>query len=425
MTISSKSGSFQTGTGAATTTVAVTGSGFTPNMILFHWVGRTEAVDAIGAANYTQGWGFAAGAGDQRAATTTSINAGASSDGGMYINAANCIAVCDAAGAVTGLLALQSFDADGFTLVVNDAMPASITVQWWAFGGLTNVVTGMQTLAASTTGNVSVTGLAFAPDFGFFISIPDSSAIPFSKGDRCMLGFGVALSSSAQAVIAGGQDDGSANMDTGAYLYNAEVSAVQSVTTPTSLLDRASFVSWNSDGYTVNVLEKDANARRVFYMVCKGASWGVNGITTVNDITTDIVVSGLAFAPQSGMVFSANRALSTQVTPTSDHRPTFGFFNSTSSRSALAILDENGTANAEITTAAEFDEVYIRISTASAIEALMDVKSMDSGGVTFIMDDDDPTLSHAIVVTVGEAAAAAASLILNDRAQRFQPMIVR
>jgi hypothetical protein len=405
MAVDTKVGTFQTGTGAVSSTVTQSGWSFQPKFLYLHWIGRTESTDTVGRQTYTQGWGFVAGSSDQRCATTTSIDAGASSDGGLYYTAANCIAVCDGAGAATGLMALQSFDSGGFTLVVNDVMPASITVQYWAIGGsdITNVVTGTQTLAASTTGNVSVTGLTSASwEFGMFLTIPNNTDPITSKTDRCMLAFGAALSAAKQFVFAGGQDDNSATMDTAAYIYDGECIVNQSTTTPTSLVDRATFVSWQSDGYTVNVLEKDANVRKVFYVVFAGGSWDISGVTTVNDTSTTYSVSGLSFAPKAGLFVSANRAKSTQDTPTTDHRQSFGIFDSASNRSVMAILDENGTANAEVTTLVEFDAVYARISTASAIEALADVVSMDSGGVTFVGDDADPTASYCAVVTVGD-----------------------
>ena len=54
------------------------------------------------------------------------------------------VAVMTAAGVVDGLLDLQSFDSDGFTLVVDDVMPRDQRISYLALGGtgLTNAATG-------------------------------------------------------------------------------------------------------------------------------------------------------------------------------------------------------------------------------------------------------------------------------------------
>ena len=171
MALSTAVGTFQTGVGAVASTTVKTGLGFLPKAIFFTWNGRTESVDTTGRANNQSGYGIATAAGGF-SVTMLSEDAGAAAVGANYHNAVNCICTVDNAGAVSGLMALQTFDADGFTLVVNDVMPASLTIQFWAFGGadITNVASGIHLLASSTTGNVSVTGLAFQPDFGVFIA---------------------------------------------------------------------------------------------------------------------------------------------------------------------------------------------------------------------------------------------------------------
>jgi len=410
MAVSVATGSFNTGTGAVSSTTAVGSLGFQPLAILLAWNGRTEAVDTVGTANNQLGYGIATAAGGF-SVTMLSENGGTSAVGANYHNADNCICTVNNAGAVSGLMALQSFDAGGFTLVVNDVMPADFRVMYWAFGGsdITNVASGTHLLASGTTGNVSVTGLAFQPEFGIFIAGNLTGAPPSGLATRSTIMIGAAKSDTKQFVLAGGADDASATMDTGAYLYDDECYAMQDANTLTSAVDRATFVSWNSDGYTVNVLEKAAEQRRIFYLVFKGGSWDISGIQTQTDTTTAITISGLSFAPKAGGVFSASRAVSTQDTPTTHHQGSVGFFTSASNRVAQIVLDEHGTANAEVTTAIEFDAVYGNISTASAIQGLMDVQSMDSGGVTFIMDDADPSQSFCSVITVGDTAGAAAS----------------
>ena len=120
MALSSKAGAFSIGTGAATTTVAVTGVGFTPKAVIFAWNGRTATTDGTTdpgtGAGSQRGFGVATGTSSRWAVVSTSVDAGTSSAAFSANDQAACLISISAAGAQDGAADLQSFDADGFTL---------------------------------------------------------------------------------------------------------------------------------------------------------------------------------------------------------------------------------------------------------------------------------------------------------------------
>lgn len=394
-------GIFNTGTGAASTTKQVTGLGFQPKGIVFFWNGRTEATDTVGRTNMRVGSGITDGTND-RAIAAYDLDNSAGTDSGNYLSTGGCIVVTDGTGAVSGELALQSFDSDGFTLVVNTQMPLDLRVMYFAIGGstITNVAVGTQTLPASTTGSQSVTGLSFQPEFGFFIGCELSGN--GGSDSRSGFGFGTAISATSEATMGVGADDAAATTDTGGYIYTGECVTVPSTSNPTNIDGRAEFTSWNSDGYTLNVLEMPGFDRDVLYFVVEGGSWSIDTITTQTDTTTEMSISGLSFAPNGGIIFSTHRTESTQDTGTTPLSCSFGVFHSTTDRWSLGTLNEDGLSTSEIDLAVEHDAVYVNIATDATVQGLMDVQSMNNDGVDFIMDDADPSGVLAIVVTAGD-----------------------
>jgi hypothetical protein len=192
-------------------------------------------------------------------------------------------------------------------------------------------------------------------------------------------------------------------MDTESYCHDLECLATFDPSGGVALGDRADFVSFLSNGFRVNWLENGAGSRRYHYLALKGGQYAVGSVLTQTDTVTDIVVSGLPFAPKGGLLISHCKAESTQDVVQDHDELSVGAFSGATQRNAQAHLDEHAVADSEVTTALEFDAVYANISTASAIEGLMDVKTVDAGGVTFIMDDADPAQSFVGYLLVGDA----------------------
>lgn len=404
MAISSFVGSFNAGVGAAASTVAVTGVGFTPEVIIFWWSGRSEAVDTIGRASHYRGFGVAVSPTDRRAIASSSIDALTSSDSQTGHDEAACILSVDATPANDGAIDLQSFDADGFTLVVDDQMPRDLRVHFMALAGdITNAVTGRLT-EPNAVGDQDITSLAFQPDFVLFFSMAAASNPPGTMADSVTM-IGAAVSPTGQGVTIGVSNSGSSTMLAQSYSTSGECIVLPN-TAVTAITSRADFVSFLSNGFRVNWVES-AGSRRIHYLALKGGNYRVDNLLTQTDTVTDIAESGFGFSPSAAMFVSHSMTESTSDTLQANDKMSIGAFSNLTNRGAQAMLDENGTADSEITTAIEFDAIYANISAASAIDGLMDVKSVDSDGFTMIMDDADPSQAFVWYMAFGPGGVQA------------------
>lgn len=410
MTLNAKVGSFSTGTPVATNTIAVTGVGFQPEFIMFWWTGRSSSTDAIGRASHFRGFGVAASATDRRSIASVSLDAVAAADAASaHDNAACILSVSPTTPAIDGQLDLQSFDADGFTLICDSATwPRDTRVAYLALAGdLTNAASGVLT-EPGATGDQDVTSLAFQPDFVMFFSAGIAADAPGAKIDSDIT-IGAAVSPTGQGVWVGGSNDAATTMSTASYCTVGECIAMLAANMG-STNARADFVQFLSNGFRINWAER-TSTRRVHWVALKGGSYLVGSLLTQTDTTTDIVESGFGFQPTAAMFLSHNLAENASDTRNFDDALSIGAFDSVSSRLVMGVLDENGVADSEVTTAHEFDEVYVNISSVSAVQGLMDVKSVDADGFTMIMDDADPAQRFVWYVAFGNAAAAAGTIL--------------
>jgi hypothetical protein len=395
-----KVGSFNTGTGAAASTVAVTGVGFTPKVVKFWWTGRTNTTDTVGRANIRRGYGWAISTTDRRVICDFSEDAVATSDASRAHSEGACIMTVNDANAIDGALDLQSMDSDGFTLVVDDQMPVDLRIHYLALAGddLTNIAS-LTFTEPGATGNQDTTGAGFQPDYVEFISNGETTAPPDGSGNaRLMIG---AYDGTNQAVLMAYVSNGEATMDTRTYCTTGECIALCSAAIPPTVTGRADGVSFLSDGFRLNWVER-AEARYIFALCMKGGDYTVGTLQTQTDTTTDITESGLGYEPAAVQFFSHCNTESTSDTLQDNDRISIGAFSGYE-RGAQGSLDEDGVADSEVTTAIEFDAVYVNISTASAVQGLMDIKTIGTDGFTCIMDDADPSQAFVWYAAFGPA----------------------
>lgn len=395
-------GSFLTGTGAVSTTIPVTGVGFTPKAIVFFWNGRTESVDTVGSITHKRGYGFAVSPTDRRTCTNISIDGVNPSDTASRNTPNACVSILLDTSTVDGELDLQSMDSDGFTLVVDNQFATSYRIFYMAIGGgdVVNAITG-QDAAPAGIGQDTVSGLGFQPDIVFIMSTGQTTTPPVTGVDA-RLSFGAAISAASQAVWAGGANDGVTPSQSIAYCRSGECVAIPS-TNLASVDVRATFVAFTGDGFTLNWTEANGTAPFFHYLAVQGGSFTLGTLLTQTDTITAITVLTPGYTALAGLLVSANRAESSADTVTDNDAWSTGVFSGISQRGAMALLDEDNQATSDTNTAVEFDEVYANISASAAIQGLMDVTAIADGSVSFIMDDADPSQSFVWYVIFGPA----------------------
>jgi hypothetical protein len=402
MTLLSKVGSFLTGTGAVSSNVVVNDVGFQPKAVIFWWTGATGSVDALFNANNSMGMGWAVSSSSRSNRAAASRDARTSSATNKNRQSDEAITVHPASGSTTtvdGSLDFVSFDSGGFTLIVDDQFVTSFRIGYLALGGddITNVFAANGRSIPGGTGNEAVTGVGFKPDIVFFAC--NRITTSGSNGTNAEGSFGAAVSSSQQAILFGGAPSGQLTMDAKSYSYDGECLGAGNTSATFDISCRGTFVSMDSDGFTINWLELAAGSYD--YLCIKGGQWLIGSLLTQTDTSTDIVESGFGFTPKFGMFFSHTLPKSTQNVVDANWSNSVGAFDSASSRIAEASYMENATADSECDSAVEFDEVYINIGASDAVVGLMDIKSVDADGFTCIMDDADPAQAFVWYVAAG------------------------
>lgn len=384
--LQTKAGSFQTTAGAAATTIVVTGAGFTPKAIIFFWSGTETNGDVVQSVDTYAGMSFAT-LPTERGGIAISLDDGiatSATDQRTY-NDGVVSEITLATGAELGRLDLQSLDVDGFTLVVDDAFSAAFDdarIGYLMIGGssLTNVKTGSFQLAAAT-GNQAVTGVGFRPDIVFFLATTVTAALPASAANAIQA-FGVMTPTGQFVVTTGDQDGVVGPFDTG-YGYGAQCLAISSLT---GVGTEASFVSMDADGFTFN-RTVGTSQQRVIYLALKGGTYYVGDALTRTD-GNDIPVTGMAAGPTGGLVVSSVMPEDAVSTIHNEAKISVGAFDSISSRISTLVYGEY--ANRDYNRSTQGDGVYISTDTTPAVDGQMDVKTINSDGVTFVMDDADP-----------------------------------
>lgn len=419
MAVSTKVGAFNTGTGAAGSTVDVT-CGFQPKAIILWCVGRTETTDAVTRDDLAMSVGFGKDDSTRFCVALSDDDGAGTHAGGNVIRSDSILTTLDIAGATDGLLdlsAVASWPADGFQVTIDDQFAESVRVGFLAIGGsdITDVNIGSYTVTAGANPRTEdVTTVGFQPDIVFTLQSPSTANTPSTAAANIVLGAGI--SSTKQAIASWATDPGATTDDTGSYCWvGGEFSGCHNVTDPLHMNERYGLNSMLSNGFRIDVPE-DGATRAFIHMSIKGGSWDLGDLSTRAD-TNDIAVTGLSFQPKALFFVSAARAESTQDAATAVLHASIGAATGASEQHAQAARSEDvGSTNMRCGNAVEHDQVYIHldpISTdgeAETLLGLMRLKSIEATGFTCSCDADaDDAANFVWWVAVGDAAGASAT----------------
>jgi hypothetical protein len=383
VTLSAKVGAFTWTTGGVGTTFAESGFGFQPKVILFFWGGSNSGTDAVGRRDVRRGFGVAkdttnrwmVGSYSQDTPTTSVCDRFSATDA--------CAKSWLSTGTVEGALDLQSIDADGFTMVVDDALSVAIRVHYLALGGadITDVATGMISLTSS--GDMDHTAVGFQPNF-VLLGANDHTAMP-GNTIHSFLMLGMVDAALNQAVLSVGGDDGAATADTRSYCRAGECIAFLDTANAVTL--RRNVSAMLSNGFrTSSILHSGSFSQDVFYLALRGGSYRVDNLTTSVTNGATIAETGFGFQPRAALLLSHGNAESAAATVQSHDQSIVGAFTSTTERGCQGALDEDAVGLMECTAFVEHDQCLAQLTTSSTVVGLVDVQSIDSDGFTLVMD---------------------------------------
>lgn len=254
--------SLTTGTGS----LAVTGTGFKPDFLMFLGIDSSSASETIDA-NDIFHLGFTSGTTTQAGLSLYSRDGLNSSDTCSTQRNDNAVVIAGPAGTacntVDALASLTSFDSDGFTLNKSDAPSSAVKVHYLALKGAQFKVGVFN--SPTSSGNSAVTGVGFKPE-GLMLA---SFARAASTAATANYYFGLGSTDGTRAGrISRADTDNDNNPDPdistnlseafGAYTGNGTLGLVASLT------------SFDNDGFTLNWSTTQSTARQIIYWAIAG-----------------------------------------------------------------------------------------------------------------------------------------------------------
>jgi len=169
-------------------------------------------------------------------------------------------------GSPNGKASLNSFTSDGFILDHTDTWAGTYRVVYIALRGV-NFKTGSTTHQTST-GNFDVTGVGFKGQALMMIQGGNMTAYDTVKADAVMFG-GFATSASARWTSGCTDDSGITPSET-QTVNDDDKCLVRYGAHSTTIIAEIDFVSWNSDGFTLDQVDSNNTTHVIQYLVIGG-----------------------------------------------------------------------------------------------------------------------------------------------------------
>jgi len=372
----------------------ITGVAFAPAAVKFLWNGIQGVFDSA-SMNLQRGIGFAVSPTSRRCVSTFSQDAAATSNcGGVARNDA-VICTTDGAAGSDGEVDIASFDADGFTLVVDDALPQNLAIWWEAWGGdeITVAAVGDITEPAATGGvDYTVTGfdaVGLGDPVVIFCGCQSGAAVNTAASVDSGFMIGYATGAGAQnIVLIGNSDDGSATMDTDGYGRGDECLGMIVVAGGTGVSARAALTQFGVDNFRLNWAARATTNRRYIFLAMKGGRWRVGDLTIdVTTLNATAIVTGLPFYPKGLSAMTRWSAEQTSNSAAAEDRMSWGTGARTNSVRSLYMRDTHGVDPSAIEVGQDASVILYQ-GNGTAPVAGIDINAMNYDGFQLAVDDE-------------------------------------
>lgn len=299
-----------TGTNGVTQDVSLN---FTPKAIRVYTVGLTTSSDDTVSANNFKSVGISDGTSHACIAGFSLDNAATSDSSSIHRNdAVISILTSTTVEAVRGTVAFGSNKVT-FTWTVNNTTAYSIWIEAYGGDDITNAKVNTVNVNTTVTGNINYTGVGFTVDGdqkGCLLTLDAVLTTNNSITAHFYISVGHATSSTKQRSLGWGSEDGRNAADTRRSRTTNILTALDpSVGTIEHL---ANFVSWISDGFTLNYTNAPSSSTLKFsYLVIKGGFWDIGEQTIPATAVQSNYTVDVQSSPIRGLVtFSLNNGTS-------------------------------------------------------------------------------------------------------------------
>ena len=395
MSLRTKVGNFQLPTGAAGTTLAITGVGFQPTIVFFMWNGQTVGIDATSNAQDARlGFGVAISTTDRRCYTTYSQHAANPSATATGHRADSCIGVIkDATPTWDGWMDLSSLDSDGFTIKVGQQLASGTQyrIQYLALGSIEQTVKTGSFTKNSTAGQQSVTGIGFRPEAIILLGghpLLTAAEPDIQLGAVFGMGLGAQKTGSQtvqQAGMSGSAKTGQATTSCKrvgelGMLGGEWTSAINTLALITTL------VSLDADGFTLNY-GSPGTAIVMDYIVLKGGNYNIVETQAVLDTTTSQNAGG--FIECGGLHICAQQT-SDATTVANSSLLALGCNDTQINQQSVCAADVNAQTGTSIVLGLSVSDFINLVKPTNAFEQRTNITSFDPVGAFAFINQSAP-----------------------------------
>jgi len=399
-----KVGSFTKSTGAAPASQTVAhGLGTTPKVIIFWTNGKTNE-------SFSSSFLFGFGAMDG----TTSKSVGASSQDAVSTSNASrrvankALTIIQWGETVLAECDFTSWNSTNFVINWTTNNATAYVIHFIAIGGsdVSAKVIGWQMVTA--TGNQSVTGVGFRPNVVIH-SYANSGFVTAPSSDDVNAGFGLGVmdANGDQWVSDIFSVDASGTSDTQrGQLTNSCVFAFDNALGVTK---QASWVSMDTDGFTVNFSTANAKTTQAFSIALKGVNvkpGSFNKSTAAATATQNI--TGVGFKPSLVMLTSFQDVA--QANAVVHTRFGFGASDGTTQGSS-AFQDTDNLGTTSVDGIDKTSKVFMKVNNNTpAIDAEANLSSLNTDGFTLSWTTNDAVATQILFLAIGPLAPTAADV---------------
>jgi hypothetical protein len=305
---------------------------------------------------------------------------------------------------------LSSWNDTTFTLnwTTNDAN--SYVIHFVAIGGSDVSAKVVDWTMATAVGNRTVTGVGFAPDVVFHAHGGHAltAALPTNIAGGAF-GLGVMDFDGDQWAFANWTVDASFNSDT--QRGQVTDAALLSFNATPTVQKRASWVSMNADGFTMNFTNTGSvAAARVFSLALKGVNVKPGFfLKSTTAAPASQPITGVGFRPS--LVMLASFQSTTQANPVANSRFGLGASDGTTEGSS-ATQDLNGSATMNVDAIDKTSKVFVKLDNSTpAIDAEADLTSLDADGFTLNWTTNDAVQTQILYLSLAPLAVTEVRLI--------------
>lgn len=395
MTFYAKAGTLTadaTGTGSATQTVS--GLGFTPKAIIMWAMGRTAT-----------GWGAAAdlkethGISDGTTHYCVSLGAednSATTDANRRTRSKVCSFM--AFGGTVEKEATIAFASGQFTLTWTTNDTNAYLIHYLVIGGTDVSSKVMEFTAPASAGDGASTGVGFQPTFGFFLA-NNSAADDASANSSGGVGYGAVDQSGNQWMYS--ERTRSNNAAQTSWRYQRTDSCLAWLGNA-SESQRASWVSWDADGFTLNY-QAATSGTAMWGLFLSGLKSKVGSFSKgTGGAPASQSVTGVGFTPVAVALSTFATTATTSITTSARH--SFGAMDDAGNEASGAQSQTSGLnpGNQNIS-ASSTKAIQVNDANAASSEAEADYTSMDSDGFTLSWSTNNGTAHQILYLAIAQS----------------------